>query len=108
MKRDYSRIKKIIAAASVISIAAVGYGAMSQPEKPAQTMTIEYTVLPGDTLWHIAAAHSDDSEDIREVMARIKADSGIDSGGHLRPGQILIIKKELPDVGASDNSSQLR
>lgn len=91
MKRDYSRIKKIIAAASAIGIAAVGYGAVSQPEKPMQT--IEYTVQPGDTLWHIAAAHSDDSEDIREVMARIEADSGIDSGGHLHPGQVLTIKK---------------
>ena len=102
MKR---RTKKIIAGVAAVSVALIGLGAMVSEPEPRPVQVIEYTVLPGDTLWHIAAEHRADDQDIRDVVDKIQADSGLKSGGELRPGQVLIIKKELPVGEPADNSS---
>lgn len=48
------------------------------------------TVASGDTLWAIAGRVSDDSEDIRYVVFKIKDRNGLDSST-IHPGQQLII-----------------
>ena len=103
-KRDYSRLKKIIAGAAVLGIAAVGIGAAEQEPPPMQT--IVYTVQPGDTLWHIAGEHISDDENIEELLYQIRQDNNI-QGAAIQPGQKIIIKKELPDSVKSDNPSSV-
>lgn len=49
---------------------------------------VEVVVKPGDTLWQIVSEHYDDSHDIRDIIARIKASNDLD-GGTIHPGQIL-------------------
>ena len=51
---------------------------------------VTVTVLPGDTLWAIAAAHSRPSSDVQEVVDRI-SDANHLRSGELQPGQHLRI-----------------
>ncbi|NIX22873.1 MAG: LysM peptidoglycan-binding domain-containing protein, partial [Actinobacteria bacterium] len=39
---------------------------------PAATITAEYTVVSGDTLWAIAEAHAEPGDDIRRLVFDIK------------------------------------
>lgn len=96
------RYRRIIALAGIIGVASVGIGAATQEHKPEIVQHI-YTVEAGDTLWSVAGKYSDESEDIRNVVYQIKTDNDI-VNGHLSPGQQLVIKKELPSVGAPSNS----
>lgn len=50
----------------------------------------EYVVQQGDTLWAIAARHTDEGTDVRSVVEAIKRTSGIQRSD-LRPGQVLLI-----------------
>lgn len=97
-KRSFKRLAAIIAAGS---IAVVGIGAMQHDEP--RTEVIEYTVLPGDTIWSIAQEHRDDGQDVRELVYQIAEDNGI-KDAHISPGQKLSIKKEVPDTPISDTS----
>lgn len=97
------RYRRIIALAGIIGVASVGIGAAYQDHKPAAIVQHIYTVEAGDTLWSIAGKYSDESKDIREVVYQIRTDNDI-TNGHLSPGQQLVIKKELPSVGAPSNS----
>lgn len=47
------------------------------------------TVGPGETLWGIATAITDD-RDVRDVVADIQALNDLD-GGHIEPGQMLVL-----------------
>lgn len=96
------RYRRLIALAGILSVATVGIGAAVQEHKPT-IMEYQYIVEEGDTLWSIAGKYSDEHEDIREVIYSIRKDNDIDNG-HLRPGQKLVIKKELPSVTALSNS----
>lgn len=51
--------------------------------------TIAYTVVPGETLWEIAAGHSA-GQDVRKVIAQIKRVNGL-TDSTLLPGQILAV-----------------
>jgi predicted Zn-dependent protease len=48
------------------------------------------TVLPGDTLWSIAAAHTGGSSDVQETIDRISAVNHL-HGAALQPGDHLRI-----------------
>lgn len=95
------RYRRVIALAGFIGVAAIGIGAVEQ--EPPKAVEHVYTVEPGDTLWEIANKYRDEDEDIRAVVYAIKKNNNIDDA-HLKPGQNLIIKKELPSVTALSNS----
>jgi Tfp pilus assembly protein FimV len=63
-------------------------GAADAEEPPVPTA--EYVVVQGDTLWDIAADHTDDGEDVRITIDAIKDRSGIISSA-LQVGQVLQI-----------------
>lgn len=46
-------------------------------------------VGPGDTVWTIAAKHSTDRQDIREVVSVIRHLNQLDQNGRIYPGQSL-------------------
>lgn len=50
---------------------------------------IEYTVLPGDTLWEIGSRHAG-RNDVREIIWRIQQANGLESAV-IQPGQVLFI-----------------
>ncbi|MFQ5948473.1 MAG: LysM peptidoglycan-binding domain-containing protein [Acidimicrobiia bacterium] len=47
-----------------------------------------YRVLPGDTLWEIAADRTGSGDDIRGTVFEIRRLNGLD-GSLIRPGQVL-------------------
>lgn len=73
----------MVALALLVLLGGVAYGGTSGggPE--------HVTVQPGDTVWSIAAAHSQGG-DVRDAVAAIAAANHIE-GGVIRPGQVLIV-----------------
>lgn len=63
----------------------IGGAADAGPPPPA---TVSYVVVPGDTLWGIAAGLVGPDEDVRVMVAVIKELSGIDTSV-LVPGDVL-------------------
>lgn len=76
------------------AIAAALIGAIwvkaSAPEP--HLITYQHTVEAGDTLWSVAARYTSAEEDVREVIWRIREDSGLDRNKPLQPGQLLIVR----------------
>jgi LysM repeat protein len=52
--------------------------------------TIGYRVQSGDTLWSIAAAHGEQSGDVRATVHEIRSLNDLD-GSTIRSGQILLL-----------------
>lgn len=79
-----------------LSVAAALFGAYLcngyiVPPQPVKYQRPEvHEVEPGDTLWSVAAQHSDNSQDIRYVYYKIMRDNNADAG-NLQPGQKLVI-----------------
>ena len=51
----------------------------------------QVTVYTGDSLWSIASRHTEDGEDVRNVIERIIDANKLDRKAALQPGQKLII-----------------
>ena len=71
--------------AAFLLIGGAGADAGTPPTPP-----IEHVVRSGDTLWAVAAAHTDPGEDVRVMVEAIKRATGIRASS-LRPGQVLLI-----------------
>ncbi|MDO4922182.1 MAG: LysM peptidoglycan-binding domain-containing protein [Phascolarctobacterium sp.] len=56
------------------------------------------TVAQGDTLWDIAWRHTENKEDVREVMHRISRANALKSR-HIYPGQVLQVPMRVQDSG---------
>ena len=78
----------LLASVCVVFLLMGGAADAGEPPVPA----IEYVVAAGDTLWDIAAAHVEPGEDVRPLIASIKAQSGLTSSA-LQPGQVLSIPR---------------
>jgi LysM repeat protein len=50
-------------------------------------------VQSGDTVWKIAAEHSTERQDIREVVAVIRQLNQLDYNGRIQPGQSLKVPR---------------
>lgn len=55
-----------------------------------KTNHIEVVVETGDTLWHIAQKHYDESQDIRMIIDDIKAYNQLNDAT-IRPGDTLLL-----------------
>lgn len=82
----FVRLTVFIMAVVVVLLLIGGAAEAESPPAP----TIEYVVSDGDTLWAIASAHADQSEDVRRLIAEIRSVSGLQSSV-IFPGQILLI-----------------
>ena len=60
------------------------------------TVTIDYRIQPGDTLWEIAYDHGPERRDVRAVLSVIERINGID-GGMIQAGQVIEIP--VPTTG---------
>lgn len=58
-------------------------------QKPAEAAMLTYVVVQGDTLWDIAAQHSE-GKDLRRVVSAIRQASNLKSA-EIRPGMLLSI-----------------
>jgi LysM repeat protein len=88
-KRQLSvRLSVFIAAVGAVFLLIGGAADAEGPPPP----TVEYVVTRGDTLWAIAADRVPPGEDIRRLIADIRASSGIQSSV-IYPGQVLLIPK---------------
>jgi nucleoid-associated protein YgaU len=86
-KRQLSvRLSVFFAAVCTVFLLIGGPAEAEGPPSP----SIEYVVAAGDTLWTIAARHSEPSDDIRRVIADIRETSGMDNSS-IYPGQVLRI-----------------
>lgn len=59
-------------------------------EADAPLPAVEYVVDAGDSLWSIAASHSDAGDDLRDFIADVKDLSQL-SGSTIYPGQVLLL-----------------
>lgn len=53
---------------------------------------ITYRVQSGDTAWDIIKTHYGEKYSYEEACYYMKKDNGLDSVGHLYPGQVLILR----------------
>jgi LysM repeat protein len=80
------RLSVLLTTVSIVFLLIGGAAEAETPPPP----TIDYVVEPGDTLWAIAAAHTEPGEDIRDTIAEIIQVSGA-ADSMIRPGQVLQI-----------------
>jgi Tfp pilus assembly protein FimV len=71
--------------AAFLLIGGAGADAGTPPQPP-----IEHVVRSGDTLWALAATHTEAGEDVRVMVEAIKRSSGL-ANSTIRPGQVLYI-----------------
>jgi LysM repeat protein len=72
-----------------VLLLARGVGAASPPGIDSAPV-VAHRVAAGDTLWDIAAAHTDPGEDVRKTVFRIREINDLD-GSIILPGQELAI-----------------
>ena len=60
----------------------------------AVTAHVEQEVVPGDTLWEIAALYTDPGDDVRDTIYDIKIANDLESS-EIMAGQILVIPVEF-------------
>jgi nucleoid-associated protein YgaU len=82
------RLAMLIAAVCAVFLMIGLLGGQAGAEGPTPA-PIEYVVQSGDTLWDIAASHSDPGEDIRRVVRDIRKLS--ETSATIHPGQVLFI-----------------
>lgn len=80
------QLSVLLAAVCIVFLLVGGAAEAGEPPAPA----IEYVVAQGDTLWEIAAAHTEDTEDVRRFVRDIKQRTGLTSSV-IHPGQVLQI-----------------
>lgn len=80
---------KVILTAALLAAGGATY-AMSY--EPPQMMEYRVTVQPGDTLWTICGRIATNQDNLREVVSRTKALSGIRDAANLQPGQIVRVQ----------------
>ena len=85
-KRNWKIVMAVTLAAALAIGLYAGY-ATTAVETP-----ITVAVQQDDTIWDIAARHSQDTEDIRQVCWQIIQDNNLDSDCVIQPGQLLVIK----------------
>lgn len=71
-------------AAGFLCAAAVQAAIPEPPEK-----VIEVTVSEHETLWDIAAAHTDNETDVRKMIYTIREINHISDPASIQPGQVL-------------------
>lgn len=59
-----------------------------------QSQVTVIQVRSGDTVWKIAAAHSTERQDIREIVSVIRQLNQLDHNGQIQPGQSLKVPKQ--------------
>lgn len=84
--------KKIILLGLVGTITISGLGILESAGSPKEEIT--YVVQKGDTLWSIAADHTNDEMDIRSMIYDIKQKNDLNSA-ELTVGQKLKINKKI-------------
>lgn len=83
----------------VLAFACMAYGVYGSvfAEEPVYR-NYSVTVAQGDTLWDIAWRHTENKEDVREVMHRISQANSLKSK-HIYPGQVLQVPLRVQDSG---------
>lgn len=83
----------------VLAITCVIYAAAGSVfAEPAVYRNHRVAVAQGDTLWEIAARHTERKEDVRVVVDRIVKANNIQNA-HIYPGQILQVPIRVQDSG---------
>ena len=89
-------MKGILFALAFACVASVGLGDVFADEPVYHNYSV--TVAQGDTLWDIAWRHTENKEDVREVMHRISRANALQSS-YIYPGQVLQIPVRVQDNG---------
>lgn len=94
MQRTYVRRRRVVAAAALLAVLAIGSPVARAVggSDGSDGATVTYVVRPGDTLWSVAQRHAP-GEDPREVVHEIAALNEL-GHGPLLPGRSLV----LPDL----------
>lgn len=89
-------MKRILFALAFACMAYGMYGSAFADEPAYRNYSV--TVAQGDTLWDIALRHTENKEDVREVMHRIAQANALRSK-HIYPGQVLQVPVRVQDSG---------
>ena len=85
-------MKQMIGSLFVLFIGIFPFGILQMnPSTSAFLHKQQVTVYTGDSLWSIASRHTEDGEDVRNVIERIIDANKLDRKAALQPGQKLII-----------------
>ena len=81
-----------VAAAFALLLITAGGAFASNGDVPATppAVTVEHTVVSGDTLWGIAEAHAEPGDDVRRLVYDIKALNDL-ATSVIVPGQVLLV-----------------
>jgi nucleoid-associated protein YgaU len=85
----FVRLSLLIAAVATVFLMIGGSADADTPALP----PVEHVVVAGDTLWGIAAEHTESGDDVRRMVNLIKEASALD-GGTIFPGQILLVPQQ--------------
>lgn len=85
-------MKQMIGSLFVLLIGFFPFGILQMNAAPSAFLHKQrVTVYTGDSLWSIASRHTEDGEDVRNVIERIIDANKLDRKAALQPGQKLII-----------------
>lgn len=84
-------MKKILGLLLMCLLLCSAYGVINSMEASTAWHREEVIVHSGDTLWSIAGRWTDEKEDVREVLYRIREANKLNSVEYLKPGQKLIV-----------------
>ena len=85
-------MKQMIGSLFVLLIGFFPFGILQMNAAPSAFLhKQQVTVYTGDSLWSIASRHTEDGEDVRNVIERIIDANKLDRKAALQPGQKLII-----------------
>lgn len=89
-------MKGILFALAFACVAYAGVGDVFADEPVYRNYSV--TVAQGDTLWDIAWRHTENKEDVREVMHRISRANALQSS-YIYPGQVLQVPLRAESSG---------
>lgn len=85
-------MKKFGAVLVLVLVLSFGFGFLEMEASTTTNWHYEpITVHSGDTLWSVADRWTENDEDIRQVISRIKKANNLANNEHLYPGQKLVI-----------------